>query len=404
MAASKEKLYCPECNRTKLATEFYSSKNKEKYPNGKLPVCKSCRTLMVNNWKKETFIDILEECDVPFVAKEWNDLLKKYGDPPEKCSGVSIIGRYLAKMQLVQYCDYRFKDSEKCQKKIDDDIEITMRGQGQGDDLIEQAKLDSRKLLPFPGLEEDTELPVYNPDGTVNNPAAIPDYFATEDDVSYDDDLTDEDKKYLRLTWGKTYNIDELLKLEKLYREMEESFDIQNAGHRDTLRKVCKTSLKTDQLLDIGDVDGAQKMSKMYEALMKAGKFTAVQNKAEQGECLDSVSELVLMCERQGFIPRYYVSTPKDKVDETIADMQGYVRDLFRGESNLEAMIEMAVKQIHEDESREEDEDIDEEEMNLENIDTIVKDEDFASYNEFLESEEEMSEEAIANFLKGGEN
>jgi hypothetical protein len=28
-------------------------------------------------------------------------------------------------------------------------------------------------------------------------------------------------------------------------------------------------------LLDIGDVEGAQKMSKMYDMMMKSGKFTA---------------------------------------------------------------------------------------------------------------------------------
>lgn len=224
------------------------------------------------------------------------------------------------------------------------------------------------------------------------------DYFSSDYDVSYDDDLTEDDIKYLRLSWGKTYNSEELIKLEKLYREMEESFDIQNAGHRDTLRKVCKTSLKTDQLLDIGDVDGAQKMSRMYEALMKAGKFTAVQNKTEQGECLDSISELVIMCEKEGFIPRFYIDKPNDKVDETIADMKDYVQDLFSGESNLDSMIEMAVRQIHEQESREEDEDIDDDEIAFEEIETMVKDEDFIDFNAFIEENQEMSEEAIKIF------
>ncbi len=40
----------------------------------------------------------------------------------------------------------------------------------------------------------------------------------------------------------------------------------------------------------MGDVDGAQKMVKMYDMLMKSGKFTAAQNKAEKGEYVDSVS------------------------------------------------------------------------------------------------------------------
>jgi hypothetical protein len=59
-------------------------------------------------------------------------------------------------------------------------------------------------------------------------------------------------------------------------------------------------------------------MIKMYDSLMKSGKFTAAQNKGENGDYIDSVSELVAMCEKDGFIPRYYVDGPQDKVDRTI--------------------------------------------------------------------------------------
>jgi len=102
---------------------------------------------------------------------------------------------------------------------------------------------------------------------------------------------------------------------------MMQSYDIQTAGHIDTLKKICKTSLKSDQLLDIGDVDGAQKMIKMYDTLMKSGKFTEAQNKAEKGDIVDSVSEIVNMCEKDGFIPRYYVDGPQDKVDRVLEDL-----------------------------------------------------------------------------------
>jgi polyhydroxyalkanoate synthesis regulator phasin len=86
-----------------------------------------------------------------------------------------------------------------------------------------------------------------------------------------------------------------------------ESYDIQTAGHIDTLKLICKTSLKANQLIDIGDLDGYQKMSKVYDALMKSGKFTAAQNKSESGEVVDSVGELIEMCEKQGYIERFYV-------------------------------------------------------------------------------------------------
>jgi len=62
-------------------------------------------------------------------------------------------------------------------------------------------------------------------------------------------------------------------------------------------------------------------MSKVYDSLMKAGNFTAAQNKAATGDFVDSIGELVAICEKEGFIPRYYIGEPNDKVDETIKDM-----------------------------------------------------------------------------------
>jgi hypothetical protein len=74
----------------------------------------------------------------------------------------------------------------------------------------------------------------------------IEDYFddgATDALVA---ELTEEDRLYLRLKWGKAYKPDEWIELEKLYKDMEESYDIQTAGHKDTLKLICKTSLKAN--------------------------------------------------------------------------------------------------------------------------------------------------------------
>ena len=79
----------------------------------------------------------------------------------------------------------------------------------------------------------------------------------------------------------------------------------------------------------MGDVEGFQKMSKVYDSLMKSGKFTAAQNKAESGEFVDSVGELIELCEKQGYIERFYIDQPNDKVDLTIQDMQRYTRTLI---------------------------------------------------------------------------
>ena len=133
-----------------------------------------------------------------------------------------------------------------------------------------------------------------------------------------------------------------------------------------------------------------KKMSKVYNELMKSGKFTAAQNKKDNGEFVDSISELVLICEKDGFIPRYYTDGPKDRVDETILDLKGYTKTLVTEEMNLGNLIENAVKEMAREEAKAEDEDI-EDELTLEEMEQL-RDEDFVDYGEFLE-EEEMSDE-----------
>jgi len=114
----------------------------------------------------------------------------------------------------------------------------------------------------------------------------------------------------------------------------------------------------------------------MYDMLMKSGKFTAAQNKEANGEFLDSISELVLICEKQGFIPRYYIDSPKDKVDRVLQDLQGYTKTLVTEEMNLGVLIENAVKQIEKDKENEARQDADQ-----------ASDEDFLE-NELFEDEE----------------
>lgn len=94
-------------------------------------------------------------------------------------------------------------------------------------------------------------------------------------------------------------------------------------------------------------------MVKMYDSLMRSGKFTAAQNKAESGEYVDSVSELVAICETEGFIPRYYTDGPQDKVDRVLQDLQHYTRTLVTEEMNLGNLIEGAVRQIEADKEKE---------------------------------------------------
>ena len=383
--------YCEKCNKTMSGDQFYSSNNLDKYPNdGKLKLCKKCLTLHVDNWDPETYLWILQELDVPYIPDEWNKLLATYGKDKRKTTGMTILGRYCSKMKLKQYKDYRWNDTEHLQNVANKKMEEAMKRQGYDRAQIDEAIEKSQMPIPT------GEIPM--PDF---NSYAGPSYFDEHSPVQEDSlefDLTEEDKLYLRLKWGKTYKPEEWVALEKLYNEMMESYEISTAGHIDTLKLICKTSLKCNQLIDIGDIEGFQKMSKVYDTLMKSGKFTAAQNKAESGEYVDSISELVLMCEKDGFIPRYYTDGPQDKVDYVIQDLQDYTRTLITEEMHLGALIEKAVQKIEEDRLKElEDEidDVDEDEAFERELfrkdDSEFSYEDFQDFKLFEDEQEQLN-------------
>lgn len=398
MADAVEQIFCERCHKVMNAKEFYGSNNLEKYPDGKIHICKKCLTMHVDNWDPETYLWILQECDVPYIPDVWNKIMDKYGRDKSKVTGVTIIGRYLSTMKIKQYKDYRWKDTEYLQEKANRIKSEAMKRQGFSAAEIDKTITEDTFVLPQGELKE----PAFAAPAPVN--AETEDYFDrdNDDETLIENDLTDENKRYLRLKWGKAYKPEEWVRLEQLYQKMTQSYDIQGAGHEDVLLLVCKTSLKANQLLDIGDVDGAQKMIKMYDSLMKSGKFTAAQNKADNGEFLDSISEFVVLCEKEGFIPRYYVDGPKDKVDETIADLKGYTRSLVVEEMNLGNLIENAVKQMAQEEAKEEDEDVDDEELTLEEIETL-KDEDFEAFDDFVEDEAETDQQLMDALSQGEE-
>lgn len=403
--------YCEKCNRTMRGVEFYTSNNLEKYPNdGKINMCKKCMTMHVDNWNPETYLWILKEIDVPYVPKEWSRLMDTYGKDRSKLTGMSILGRYLSKMKLKQYKDFRWKDTEYLQEKENNAIETAMKGQGyDAQDIAEAIERNNKEFAPASGrvdAPDFTDELRFMPEEhttSINVPYPQEDYFAQqsggEDDYA-DLDLTDEDRTYLRLKWGKAYRPEEWVKLEQLYEEMMSSYDIQTAGHKDTLKLICKTSLKANQLIDMGDVEGFQKMSKVYDSLMKSGKFTAAQNKENDSDFVDSIGELIEMCEKEGYIERYYIDSPNDKVDFTIQDMQRYTRSLIEDETNLGSMVEKALrenaKEDEESAKNKESDIVDDADLSIEDLEKTIQDKEYSDFEDFQE-EQELADQQYIN-------
>lgn len=412
--------FCEKCKRVRKDTDFYRSNNLEKYPNsGYLTICKQCLTMHVDNWDPSTFLWILEDIDVPYVPEEWNKLLAAYGKDPSKVSGTTILGRYLSKMKLKQFKNYRWKDGEFLKELNNKRIRDTMANSGYDENEIERTIAELN--VDFPDLSRPQSRPVLDNSLDYQQIAAS---FSTTPTRPFapgaiDDDeedelvaqLTDEDKIYLRLKWGKAYKPEEWISLEKLYNDMTASYDIQGAGHIDTLKMLCKTSLKANQLLDIGDIDAFQKMSKVYDTLMRSGKFTAAQNKAERGEAVDSIGELVAMCEKEGFIPRFYVDTPQDKVDRTIQDLQNYTRTLITEEMGLGNLIENAIQQINTQNANvvnygaeaADDEELFEQQLFNDSVPSQLTTEDYTELQNLENGFEEADDEYLRSLLEDGE-
>lgn len=412
--------YCEKCKRTMSEKEFYRSKNLEKYPqDGLMNQCKKCMTMFIDNWDPNTFLWILQEADIPYVPEEWQKTMENFVKDGKSPTGSAVMGRYLSRMKLKKWKDYRWKDNDFLRDLRNEQIKTNMRDQGYDDNEIALAvaqssyEVPAEAPVPFASMPTRDAAPVGLPNGGLvpNIPKPEPVYENDNFDIDVapldipemDLGLTEEDITYLRLKWGKTYRQEEWVALEQLYKEMMESYDIQSAGDINTLKLACKSSLKANQLMDLGDIDGAQKATKMYDSLMKSGKWTAAQNKSETDEVVDSIGELVAICERDGFIPKYYTSGPQDHVDRVLEDMQRYTYTLIENETGLSQMIENAIKQIEEEDERikEAGEASEDEEDALFNYDApVIETRDFQDFNEFEDNLEEVDEEFFNSLLE----
>ncbi len=139
-------------------------------------------------------------------------------------------------------------------------------------------------------------------------------------------------------------------------------------------------------------MDGYQKLSRVYDSLRKSAKFTAAQNKEQKNEFVDSVGEIVTICEREGFIPRFALDIPQDKVDLTLKDMNNYVKKLVTEDLGFGQQIEDSIKKLQiQKEMREQDDEYDFDDDNI----TGLKNEDYEEYYDQINEQKEKDQEIM---------
>lgn len=352
-------LFCEKCKKTMDEDNFYTYKD-----GSKTELCKKCLTMHIDNYNPDTYLWLLEKMDVPYLPVEWNVLRDRaYAKDPYKMNGMSVFGKYLSKMKLKQWKNYGWADTERLQAEQAEQEKAYMLEHPEANEkdkkireMFEQGLISETQYKTYVGSEvqvaNNPPIPpapkgVQVPTGFGNSPYPVNNPFEVIEMADPAADLTQEDKVYLAMKWGKLYKPDEWIALEKNYNEMMESFDIQDADTINTLILLCKINLKMNQAIDCGDMEGALKSSRMYDSLRKSAKFTAAQNKEDKNNFIDSIGEMVLLCEREeGFIPRFPTDIPQDKVDLTLKDMNNYVKKLVTQDLGFGQQIEDAIKKI----------------------------------------------------------
>ena len=344
---------CTKCSKMMDEnTQFYTYKNGEK-----TAMCKKCLTMHIDNFNPETYLWLLQDMDVPYVEAEWKVLRDRAFAKNPNLNGMSVFGKYLSKMKLKQWNSYGWEDTErlkmlneeksKQQQAEKEQFEAQIKAQFDNGEITEAQyktliSTETQNDDYYAGTGPMLHVPSAAADNPYNENTFIDESLLSGPAAQ----LTEDDKIYLAMKWGRLYQPADWIELERNYNEMMNSFDIQDADTINTLVLLCKTNLKMNQAIDCGDVEGFQKLSKVSESLRKSAKFTAAQNKEQKNDYVDSVGELVAMCERDGFIPRFATDIPQDKVDLTLKDMNSYVHKLVTQDLGFGQQIEDALKKI----------------------------------------------------------
>ena len=399
------KLTCSKCGRTKDESMFYT------YKDGTKPdLCKECTLLHVDIWDPNTFVWLLEQYDVPWLPWEWDSLRQKaYAKDPNNKNNKTVFGKYLSKMKLKQFKECGWADTERLTKQH----ELEAAAKAEQDKTLQEMYADQYqrgqisqaqyRTLVKADIQRQRDKPTpadYQPIGQ-NNFYDEKNFIADEDIPDLAQDLTEDDKKMLVMKWGRYYTPQEWVQLETFYKEMTDSFDIQDADTRSTLILICKNNLKMNQAIDQGDLQGYQKLARVSDTLRKSAKFTAAQNKEKTSQFIDSVGQLVDYCQKYGGqIPQIPINVQLDIVDTIIKDLKDYTKSLIYEDPALKREIEDYLKKIKNNEQQKQDR----KEAKEKGLDHVqLTDQDIKNYNNQLQKqkkEDEMNESSDAPLVE----
>lgn len=154
--------------------------------------------------------------------------------------------------------------------------------------------------------------------------------------------LKAENIRKLQLKWGANYCEEQLVYLENLYLGIMNSQNVNGALQEDQALKLCKISLVIDEKIRAGE--DFDKMMGTYDKLTKTADFTP--KNVKNANDFDSVGEIFAFLEKRGWVNQFYTGEVKDEVDNTMKNVQSYVRKLYINESGISEEVERKIEQL----------------------------------------------------------
>ena len=325
----EERKFCKSCERKKKITDFYTKRNGERCDQ-----CKECFTLFINPTDISTIKPLLQELDFPYNSVTYQNAVNKCYAKTKNPKPITIFGKYLAQCRLNQMKGYGYDDSAELDEILGTTDKIFKTKQESIENAFEEGNISEEEYESFKATMPS--LPTSSPFDTA------PQIVECVDLPDFSSQLTAEDKQYLTLKYG-NYDARAWVWMEQKYKEYIEAFEIKDkeASRISNLILLVKTDYLLNQALDEGDLDAVSRLSKVYDTVMKLGKFSTAQNKDDEKGYYNSYSRIFRYCEeKRGKIKKLDTNIDRDYADTMLRELKQWTVNILKSDPAIARKFE----------------------------------------------------------------
>lgn len=261
MSSGKDKMLCTCCGKEKhIGRDFYASFSPFHKAHGKLHICKQCVVDSVKENDMQSFLNMLRSLDKPFIQNLYESAI----------GGNSFIGDYF---KLINTKDHRHMTWD------DSDFEGHKNSKS----------IDSKKVFD----EEEIK------------------------------DISQDEYKYLKSFWGKSFELEELLWLQEEYEDFTNRYECDSKGMELLIKQICLTELDIENRRS--NDEKVDQQLKTLQDLLGSSNLKPVQETGANAVEQESFGTLIKKFEKEKPIP------DPDPIWKDVDGIGKYIRTFFFG-------------------------------------------------------------------------